>query len=497
MDPLLTMQGVEKRFGAVTALAGIDLSIGRGEVHALVGENGAGKSTLMKVLSGAHAPDAGAMTFDGAAYAPRGPADALARGIAMVYQELNLAPDLTVAQNLLLGRETSRLGWLQSAPDRARVDRVLAVLDHPDVVADRRVADLGPGARQLVEIGRALVGDAKLVVLDEPTSSLSAAESETLYEVIRRLESRGVAIVYISHFLEEVKRIASRFTVLRDGRTVATGDVATTTIEQIVEAMVGRSLDETYPTRASIEPGEVILELDALRSDPLPRSASLSLRRGEVLGIAGLVGAGRTELLRAVFGLAKVRDGSVSVAGVQDRGRGVRARIAQGLGLVAEDRKVEGLALDRSIAENLTLSNAAPFVRFGWLDPKARDASTRRWVEELGIKSRAPDQAAGELSGGNQQKIAIARLLHQDADVLLLDEPTRGIDVGSKVEVYRLIGELRAKGKAVLVVSSYLPELLGVCDRIAVMHRGRLGEARPVDAWTEVELLDEATRGAA
>ncbi|MCA9604719.1 MAG: sugar ABC transporter ATP-binding protein [Myxococcales bacterium] len=495
--PLLTMRGVEKRFGAARALSGIGLEVGRGEVHALVGENGAGKSTLMKVLSGALMPDAGTMVFDGAPYAPRRPADAIDRGVAMVYQELNLAPDLTVAQNLLLGRETASLGWLRGAPDRARVARILEVLDHPDVVADRRVADLGPGARQLVEIGRALVGEAKLVILDEPTSSLSSAETETLYEVIRRLRERGVSIVYISHFLEEVKQVASRYTVLRDGRTVTSGDVATTSIPAIVEAMVGRSLDETYPARPEVEPGEAVLELDDLAGAPLPKQASLTLRRGEVLGIAGLVGAGRSELLRALFGLAPVRAGTVKIAGVPDRGRGVRSRIGQGLGLVSEDRKEEGLALDRSVAENLTLSNPKPFTRFGWLDPKARLAATRRWVEALSIKVHDPSQAIGELSGGNQQKVAIARLLHQDADVLLLDEPTRGIDVGSKVEIYRLIGELAAKGKAVLVVSSYLPELLGVCDSIAVMHRGRLGAARPTREWTEVALLDEATRGAA
>ncbi len=496
-SPLLTMRGVEKRFDAVRALAGIDLAVGRGEVHALVGENGAGKSTLMKVLSGAVVPDAGTMVLDGAPYAPRRPSDALARGVAMVYQELNLAPDLTVAQNLLLGRETARLGWLRPRPDAARVAKILEVLAHPDVVADRRVRELGPGARQLVEIGRALVGDAKLVVLDEPTSSLSAAETETLYEVIRRLQARGVSIVYISHFLEEVKRVAARFTVLRDGRTVTSGDVASTSIGAMVEAMVGRSLDEAYPTRPPCEPGEPILELDALAGAVLPKQVSLTLRRGEVVGIAGLVGAGRSELLRAVFGLAAVRAGRVKVAGVEDGGRGVRARIAQGLGLVSEDRKEEGLALGRTVAENLTLSNARPFARLGWLDPKARAASTQRWIGALSIKVAGPEQPIGELSGGNQQKVAIARLLHQDADVLLLDEPTRGIDVGSKVEIYRLIGELAAKGKAVVVVSSYLPELLGICDRIAVMHRGRLGAARAAADWTEVALLDEATRGAA
>jgi len=450
----------------------------------------------MKVLSGAHAPDAGTMVFEGAPYAPRGPGDALTRGVAMVYQELNLAADLTVAQNLVLGRETARAGWLQPAVDADRVARVLEVINHPDVKPDRRVGDLGSGARQLVEIGRALIGDAKLVVLDEPTSSLSATETETLYEVIRRLEARGVSIIYISHFLEEVKRIAQRFTVLRDGQTVTSGEVATTSIDEMVEAMVGRSVEEAYP-RVPHEPGEVLLRLDALTGAELPTAASLELHAGEVLGVAGLVGAGRSELLRALFGLEPIRSGSVTIASARDHGRGVRARIEQGFGLVSEDRKREGLALTRSVAENLTLSNARPFTHFGWLNVAGRALAAQRWIEELGIRALGAEQTAMELSGGNQQKVAIARLLHQDADVLLLDEPTRGIDVGSKVEVYRLIGELAAKGKAVLMVSSYLPELLGVCDRIAVMHRGRLSEARPTAEWTEVELLNVATRGVA
>ena len=258
--------------------------------------------------------------------------------------------------------------------------------------------------------------------------------------------------------------------------------------------MVGRSLDTVYPHVPHV-PGVVLLTIAGLSGAPLPTAASLELRRGEIVGVAGLVGAGRSELLRTLFGLAPVMDGSVTIGFVTDRGAGVRARIAQGLGLVSEDRKDEGLALTRSVAENLTLSNHAPFTRFGWLWTERRARATARWVEELSVKVRATDQPVGELSGGNQQKIAIARLLHQDADVLLLDEPTRGIDVGSKVEVYRLIGELAAEGKAILLVSSYVPELLGICDRIAVMHRGQLGEARARDEWTDVELLDVATRG--
>ena len=492
--PILRMKGIRKRFGAALALDGVDLEIARGEVHALVGENGAGKSTLMKVLSGALAPDAGAMELDGRSYAPRRPQDALRLGVAMIYQELNLAPDLTIAQNLLLGRETHRLGVLSPREARARVAPMLALLAHADLDPDRPVRELGPGPRQLVEIARALVGDARVVVLDEPTSSLSFAEARALDAVIARLRERGVSIVYITHFLEEVQRIADRYTVLRDGRTVATGEVAGTELGTIIERMVGRALGEVYP-RVPHEPGEVLLELDAVAGRALPRQVTLQLRRGEIVGLAGLVGAGRTELARALYGLEPIRSGRVRVAGVPNRGRRVPARIAQGFGLLSEDRKSEGLALGLGIDVNVTLSR--PVSRMGVLRLGEREAQVRAWLQRLGIKARGPEQSAGELSGGNQQKVAFARLLHQDADLILLDEPTRGVDVGSKVEIYRRIGELAASGKAILLISSYIPELLGVCDRIAVMHRGVLGAPRPTGDWTDVALLDEAARGAA
>ncbi len=493
---ILRMERIAKRFGAVSALSGVDLEVRRGEVHALLGENGAGKSTLMKVLSGALRPDRGSMTLAGAAYAPRNPREALSLGVAMIYQELNLAPDLSVAQNLSLGREASRFGVLTQRAQRAEIERVLALLDHPDLDPDRAVGQLGPGPRQLVEIGRALLGDARVVVLDEPTSSLSAGEARALDEVLNRLRERGVTLVYISHFLEEVKRIGDRYTVLRDGRTVASGALAEASMDELVTAMVGRALGEVYP-RVAHEPGEVVLELDAVGGARLPKSASLALRRGEILGIAGLVGAGRSELLKAIYGLERVASGRVRVASVVDHGRPAHARIAQGFGMLSEDRKGEGLALERTLAENVTLSNAAPFSRFGVLSTEKRRWIAERQMARLGVRAAGPEQLAGELSGGNQQKVALARLFHQEADVLLLDEPTRGVDVGAKAEIYRRIGELAAAGKAVLMVSSYLPELLGVCDRVAVMHRGVLGEAREASAWTEAALLHEATRGAA
>ncbi len=492
--PLLSMRGVTKSFGAARALDGVDLDLSAGEVHALIGENGAGKSTLMKILSGAHRPDSGSMSLGGSPYAPRGPREATAMGVAMIYQELTIAPHLTVEANVMLGRERSRMGVVDRPTHRRIVTEALTLLDHPDIRPGAVAGDLSVGARQLIEVARALVTDARVIVFDEPTSSLTDRDAARLFEVIRRLRDMGIAVVYISHFLEEVREVSQRFTVLRDGRTVGGGTMESTPLPSIIAMMVGRDLTEMFP-KVPHEPGEAVLTLKGLGGESLPRRADLVLRRGEILGIAGLVGAGRTEMIRAVFGLDPVRAGSVRVGTIEAGRRSPRARIAQGIGMVSEDRKGEGLAMDRSIEDNLTYSKLSRYSRWGWLDLRARRREATRWLEAMRIKARGVGQKAGALSGGNQQKVAIARLLHQEADVLLLDEPTRGIDVGSKAEIYRRIGELAAEGKAILMVSSYLPELLGVCDRIAVMSRGVLSEARPVTEWTEHAIMEEATGG--
>jgi ribose transport system ATP-binding protein len=490
------MAGIHKRFGSTQALAGVDLELRPGEVHALVGENGAGKSTLMKVLSGAVTPDAGAMTLDGRPYAPSGPQDARRHGVAMIYQELTLAPHLSVEANVMLGLEETRLGFLRRDRHRRRVREALVVLQHPEIHPDSSVARLSPAAQQLVEVARALLVDVRLLVLDEPTSSLTQEDARHLFDLVRRLRARGVTVVYISHFLEEVQAVADRFTVLRDGRSVGGGAARDFSRERIIELMVGRSLTEQYP-RVPHTPGEPILELHDLSGAELPRGASLALRRGEILGLAGIVGSGRTELLRAVFGLDPVRQGRVVVKAFRGGRAGPRERIGQGVGLLSEDRKGEGLALTQSIADNLTYSRLRPYGRLGWLSLRRRRQAVVSWLTRLGVRCGGPEQRVGELSGGNQQKVALGRLLHQDADVLLLDEPTRGVDVGSKAEIYRVIGELAAQGRAVLFVSSYLPELLGVCDRLAVMARGRLGAARPVGDWTAEQVMAEATAGGA
>jgi ribose transport system ATP-binding protein len=332
-------------------------------------------------------------------------------------------------------------------------------------------------------------------VFDEPTSSLTQEDARRLFRLMRRLRDRGVTLVYISHFLEEVQEVADRFTVLRDGRSVGGGSLSAFSQEGIIELMVGRSLTEQFP-RVPHTAGAPVLDLAGLSGAELPRGVSLTLHRGEVLGIAGIVGAGRTELLRAVFGLDPVRSGTVTVNAIDVTRTGLRRRLGLGLGLLSEDRKAEGLALIQSIADNLTYSRLGPYSRLGWLNLRRRRQAVEEWLGRLSVRCAGPDQAVGELSGGNQQKVALARLLHQQADVLLLDEPTRGVDVGSKAEIYRLIGELAAQGKAILFVSSYLPELLGVCDRLAVMRRGRLSPARPVAAWTPEQVMLYATGAA-
>lgn len=483
--PLLTMSGVRKRFGATVALDGVDLEVRAGEVLALVGENGAGKSTLMKILSGAHAPDEGAMFLGGEPYRPNGPASARAAGVAMIYQELSLALDLSVEENILLGIEPRRGPFLDRRALKSKAREAMAAVGHPDVPPDLPVGELSPAMRQVVEIARAVALGSRVLVLDEPTSSLGREDVERLFDLVRRLKASGQAIVYISHFLEEVRALADRVAVLRDGKSVGGGPTASLSDAGIVALMVGRDVEDMYP-RSARTSGEVVLSVAGLSGAVKPLEAGFELRRGEVLGIAGLVGAGRTELLRAIFGLDPVRRGTVRVGASEGFGHPAH-RWRQGLGYVSEDRKEEGLALGLGIDENVALADLPRF-----LTPRRISAGAERHADRMGVKRREIGQPVGDLSGGNQQKVALARLLHHDADVLLLDEPTRGIDVGSKAAIYGVIDQLAANGKAILVVSSYLPELLGICDRIAVMASGRLGAARPVAERDEREILAEA-----
>ncbi|MDP3071971.1 MAG: sugar ABC transporter ATP-binding protein [Opitutaceae bacterium] len=490
--PVLRLTGLFKSFGATRALGGVSLAIEPGEVHALIGENGAGKSTLMKILSGAHTADAGTMELAGRPYAPSDPHDARRQGVAMIYQELNLALHLTAQENILLGAESARAGWIDRTASRARARAALAQLGHESLDLDRPVGAYSIATQQIIEIARALLTQPKVLIMDEPTSSLTQADTEKLFAAIGRLRAQGVSIIYISHFLEECRRIADRYTVLKDGETVGRGEMKTATLDGIVTLMTGREVKDLYP-RAAHAPGAVVLEVRAVASAPRLRRATLQLRAGEIFGLAGLIGAGRTDLLRAIFALDGLDAGEVAIVGPPATAATPRARWAQGVGFLSENRKEEGLMLTQSITDNLTLTNSAAFGRFGWIDARRQRAAAQRWVDELRVKCRDAAQPISQLSGGNQQKVALARLLEHPARIFLLDEPTRGIDVGSKAQIYELIGRLAAAGKAVVVVSSYLPELLGLCDTIGVMCRGELAAVRSRTEWTEAEIMRVAT----
>jgi ribose transport system ATP-binding protein len=446
----------------------------------------------MKILSGAHTADEGSMELGGQPYAPEDPHDARLKGVAMIYQELNLALHLSAQENILLGSESARGGWIDAAASRERARTALAQLGHEALDLDRPAGSFSIAEQQVIEIARALLKKPQVLIMDEPTSSLTQADTEKLFATITRLRAQGVSVIYISHFLEECRRIADRFTVLKDGETVGSGPMATATVEQLVRLMTGREVKDLY-ARSSHPVGQVVLEVKGTSCAPRLKRASFVLREGEIVGLAGLIGAGRTDLLRAIFGLDELDAGEVCIVNAPAGPATPRTRWAQGLGFVSENRKEEGLMLSQSIADNLTLTKQETFGRFGWISGRRQRAAADRWIKELSVKCRDAAQPIGQLSGGNQQKIAIARLLQHPARIFLFDEPTRGIDVGSKAQIYELIGHLAAAGKAVIVVSSYLPELLGLCDTIGVMCRGELAAFRPRAEWNEAEIMRVAT----
>lgn len=493
MPPRLLLTDIQKAFGATRALKSVSLEIAPGEVHALIGENGAGKSTLMKVLSGAHAADAGAMALDGEPYVPEGPHDARLKGVAMIYQELNLALHLTAQENILLGAESARGGVIDRAASRERARAALVQLGHEHLDLERPAGAFSIAEQQIIEIARALLIKPRVLIMDEPTSSLTQADVEKLFAVINRLRAQGVSVIYISHFLEECRRLCDRYTVLKDGETVGTGLMRDATLDRIVTLMTGREVADLYP-RGEHTVGPVVLEVKALAGQATRlKGASLTLRSGEIFGLAGLIGAGRTELLRAIFGLDELAGGDVAIVDAGAQRVTPRLRWAQGFGFLSENRKEEGLMLNQSIADNLTLTKLETFGRWGFVDAARQQGVAKRWIDALRVKCRDGAQTIGQLSGGNQQKVALARLLEHPAKVYLLDEPTRGIDVGSKAQIYEVIGRLAAGGNAVIVVSSYLPELLGLCDTIGVMCRGELAAVRPRSEWTEAGIMRVAT----
>lgn len=498
---MLEISNVTKRFPGVRALHDVSFEVRRGEIHALIGENGAGKSTLMKILSGVYASDSGEIRLDGEPLQLAGPRDAQRHGIATIHQELNLIPELSIAENIFLGSEPrTAAGLLDTKRMEADAQALLQRLNLA-LPASRPVKWLRVGEQQLVEVAKALSLNARLLILDEPTSALSQTEIERLFAVIAALKEQDVTMIYISHKFDEIFRIADRVTILRDGEYIATLPIAETTERQLIQLMVGRSLTELFP-KAIAPIGEDVLRVEKLSLRPTEqtggrplRDISLTLRRGEILGIAGLMGAGRTELLEAMFGVYPARQvtGTVTVAGRVRRINSPRAAIRSGLAFVTEDRKRQGLVLKLSVLHNMTLAALDRFLRFDIIRQRAERTAVRASIDQLRIKTPAPTTEVEKLSGGNQQKVVLARCLLTQPDVLLLDEPTRGIDVGAKAEIYGLISQLAQGGAGIIIASSELLELLSMCDRILVLCEGRLTAELSREEATQERIMAAAT----
>ncbi|WP_106241014.1 sugar ABC transporter ATP-binding protein [Allonocardiopsis opalescens] len=481
-----------KSFGRLHALRDVTLRLRAGEVHALVGENGAGKSTLVKTLAGVHRPDTGHVEVDGRPVRFTGPADARAAGVAVIYQEPTLFPDLSVAENIFMGRQPlGRLRRIDRAATRAAAaalfDRLGVRID-----PDRPARGLSIADQQLVEIAKALSLDARVLVMDEPTAALSGVEVERLFAVVRSLRDGGAAVLFISHRFDEVFALCDRITVLRDGAHVSTDPVERLDTDTVVRAMVGREVAALFP-KEETEPGEVLLEVEGLSRAGVFSDVGFTVRAGEIVALAGLIGAGRSEVVRAVFGIDRYDSGTVRVAGRPLPPGRPAAAMAAGLALVPEDRRQQGLVMDLSVQRNAALTRRWALSRLGWLSGRAERAFARTWTERLRVKAPDPADPVATLSGGNQQKVVLAKWLATEPKVLIVDEPTRGIDVGTKAEVHRLLSELAGRGLAVLMVSSELPEVLGMADRVLVMHEGRLAADIPRSEADEESVMRAAT----
>lgn len=493
---MLLASGLTKTY-ATTVLDQVDFDLRRGEVHALVGENGAGKSTLARILSGITAPTSGAMQLNGQPYAPTSRKEAERRGVRMVMQELNLVGTLTVAESIFIDQLPHRFGWIDYAALHGQARQALAQVGLGDLDPGRTIASLGVGQQQLVEIAAGLCRQCDVFILDEPTASLTDPEIELLFGQIARLKTRGVGLIYISHRMEEIKRIADRISVLRDGRMVATRAAGEIALEEIVRLMVGRDLGEAIQ-RQREPPGPVALRVEGLRRGTVVRGVSFEARRGEILGFAGLMGAGRTETMRLIFGADRADAGKVYLHDAREPVwiESPRDAVRQGIALLTEDRKEQGLLLPRPVRENISLTVLGRLSNWmGWVRGAAERAATSQWAGSLRVRCHSVEQRAAELSGGNQQKVVIAKWLHRDCDILIFDEPTRGIDVGAKFEIYQLLAELAGRGKAIIVVSSDLKELMALCDRIAVMSAGRVAAEFTRGEWNQDKIMAAALSG--
>jgi ABC-type sugar transport system ATPase subunit len=488
MLPLLKMQRIEKSFPGVRALKGVDLELQAGEVLALLGENGAGKSTLIKVLAGAHEPDAGSIAIQGQPVSIRSPIEAARAGVAVIYQELSLVPSLSAAENIFLGRECTFAGFARKGQEYRQAlelfKRLGVALDPASPCRELTVAQ-----QQVVAIAKALALDARILVMDEPTAALTPQEVTRLFGIIRDLKSQGIGMIYISHRLDEIEEIADRVLVLRDGEVVGSRPLGGFSRDELIEMMVGRRLEEEFP-KQRIALGPQRLVVTNLRREPRVRNVSFAIRRGEVLGLTGLIGAGRTETARLIFGADRREVGTITLDGRQLWIQGPRDAIRSGIVLLSEDRKSQGLVVSHSVRENFGLPNLSRFARLGFVHLRRERRALARYIASLRIKIAHPDQPAKDLSGGNQQKVVLAKWLERNCEVILFDEPTRGIDVGAKYEIYLLINTLAAAGKAILLISSELPEVLGMSDRILVMREGRLtGEITDVEHATQEQVL--------
>jgi rhamnose transport system ATP-binding protein len=486
--PLLEVRDVSKSFGAVAAVAGVSFPLYAGEAHALVGENGAGKSTIVKMLAGVHRPDTGTLLLDGELVSFHTPADAKAAGIAVIYQEPTLFPDLSVAENIVMGRHPRRrLGMIDRVAIKAEAARLFARLGVA-IDPDRPARGLSIADQQIVEIAKALSADARMLIMDEPTAALSLVEVERLFTVARTLRDEGAAIMFISHRFEEITSLCQRVTIMRDGKHVSTDSTDDVTVDVMVRRMVGRDLDALFP-KQDVTPGAVVLSVEGISKAGVFRDISFEVRAGEIVAFAGLVGSGRSEVMQAVFGVDERDEGMVRLNGKRLRPHSPRAAMSAGMALVPEDRRQQGLLMDLSIERNVTLPRSGALSKLGFLFGAAERREAQHWTERLRTKYGSLGDAVGTLSGGNQQKVVLAKWLSMAPRVLIVDEPTRGIDVGTKAEVHRLMSALAAEGVAVVMVSSELPEVLGMADRVLVMREGRIVAEIPRAEMTEDSVM--------
>jgi len=494
---LLEMRGIEKSFGGVRALRGVDLDVRAGEVHCVLGQNGAGKSTLIKTLAGAHQPSAGTILWDGEPTVIADPTAALALGIATMYQELDVVDGLTVAENIFLGHELATGGVLRRGEAARATRELLERLGHGEIPPNREVGELSAAHKQIVSLARALSRNARLIIMDEPSAVLDSEEVKNLFRVIEQLTAQGVAVIYISHRLEEIREIGDRLTVIKDGASMASGLSATDTpTAELIRLMTGRTVEYVFPPKTALPPdAPTVLGVEGLALRGVFSDVSFDVRAGEIVGLAGLVGSGRSEILETIYGARKPTAGHVSVRGRRLRPGSVRAAVGAGVGLAPEERKSQGLLLVEPIFRNVTLSTFSQMARASILDERRERRETTEQIAALDLRPADPDRTTGTLSGGNQQKIMLARWLVHGTDVLLLDEPTRGVDVGARADIYTLIRRLADSGTAIVVVSSEIPEVLGLADRVLVIGDGRVLREAPATELDEPAVLDLVMKG--